>query len=80
MVQTLDGFAHDVAADAAQPTSRDQFSDRAYDLLTSSAAQAAFKIDDEPAAVRDRYGRTALGQSLPAGPPADRGGGRRSSP
>jgi len=62
MVQSLDEFAHD-----APPTplsrSRDRFSDRAYDLLTSSAAQAAFKIDDEPAAVRDRYGRTALGQS-----------------
>ena len=43
--------------------SRDQFTDRAYDLLTSSAAQAAFKIDDEPAAIRDQYGRTPLGQS-----------------
>jgi len=61
MVRTLDDFARDVT-----PTpltgSRDQFTDQAYDLLTSSAAQAAFKIEDEPAAVRDRYGRTPLGQ------------------
>jgi hypothetical protein len=62
MVRALDDFAHDV------PTtpligSRDQFTDQAYDLLTSSAAQAAFKIDDEPAAVRDRYGRNPQGQS-----------------
>ena len=44
-------------------TSRDQFVDQAYDLLTSSAAQAAFKIDSEPAEVRDRYGRTPQGQT-----------------
>jgi hypothetical protein len=61
MVQALDAFAHDVPPTPLS-RSRDQFSERAYDLLTSSAAQAAFKIDDEPAAIRDRYGRTALGQ------------------
>lgn len=62
MVQRLDGFAHDVSA-TPLTTSRDQFVDQAYDLLTSSAAQAAFRIGDEPAAVRDRYGRTPFGQS-----------------
>ncbi|WP_422930800.1 DUF1501 domain-containing protein [Singulisphaera sp. PoT] len=62
MVRTLDGFARDIS-----PTpltgSRDQFADQAYDLLTSSAAQAAFKISDERSDVRDRFGRTPLGQS-----------------
>jgi hypothetical protein len=62
MVRTLDDFARDVPA-TPLTGSRDQFTDRAYDLLTSSAAQAAFKIDDEPAAVRDRYGRTPQGQA-----------------
>jgi hypothetical protein len=62
MVQALDGFARDVPA-TPLTQSRDQFTDEAYDLLTSSAAQAAFKIDDEPVAVRDRYGRTPEGQS-----------------
>ncbi len=40
MVKTLDGFTHDVAP-TTLVTSRDQFADRAYDLLTSSKAQAA---------------------------------------
>jgi hypothetical protein len=62
MVKTLDGFAHDVST-TPLTASRDRFSDRAYELLTSSAAQAAFNVDDEPAYVRDRYGRTPLGQS-----------------
>ncbi|MEA2631024.1 MAG: hypothetical protein QOE66_1243 [Chloroflexota bacterium] len=62
MVRTLDTFARDVPA-TPLISSRDQFTDQAYDLLTSSATQAAFKIDDEPAAVRDRYGRNPLGQS-----------------
>jgi hypothetical protein len=63
MVESLDGFARDVPA-TPLTASRDEFTDQAYDLLTSSAAQAAFKIDDEPAAVRDRYGRTTQGQTL----------------
>ncbi len=36
---------------------------RALDLLTSPAGRAAFRLDDEPAALRDRYGRHRLGQS-----------------
>jgi hypothetical protein len=37
---------------------------RACDLLTSSAAQRAFQLDQEPARVRDAYGRNIYGQSL----------------
>jgi hypothetical protein len=37
---------------------------RACDLLTSPAAQRAFRIDQEPAKVRDAYGRNIYGQSL----------------
>lgn len=44
-------------------TSRDQFSDQAYSLMTSSAAQPAFRLSDESPAIRDRYGRTTFGQS-----------------
>jgi hypothetical protein len=62
MVRALDGFAHDVPA-TPLTSSRDHFSERAYSLLTSSSAQAAFRMNDEPAAVRDRYGRTTVGQS-----------------
>ena len=62
MVKALDGFARDVS-DTPLTASRDQFTDQAYNLLTSSAAQTAFKIDDERDEVRDSYGRTPIGQS-----------------
>ncbi len=62
MVRTLDGFARDVSP-TPLTAARDQFSDRAYDLLTSSAAQAAFKVSEEREDVRDRFGRTPFGQS-----------------
>lgn len=62
MVRSLDQVARDVP-ETPLTSSRDQFTDQAYDLMTSSAAQKAFKIDDEPEEVRDRYGRTPIGQS-----------------
>lgn len=62
MVKSLDGFAHDVPA-TPLTTSRDQFAEQAYDLLTSSAAQAAFKMDAEPDKLRDKYGRTPFGKT-----------------
>ncbi|MBI3411254.1 MAG: DUF1501 domain-containing protein [Planctomycetes bacterium] len=36
--------------------------DRAFQLLSTSATQGAFLLQREPAAVRDRYGRTTFGQ------------------
>jgi len=64
MVRTLDAFAAGEVPDTPLTTSRDQFAQQAYDLLTSSAAQAAFRIEEEPDGQRDRYGRTMLGQSM----------------
>lgn len=40
------------------------YQDQAMSILTTSAVGRAFAIDQEPAAVRDRYGRHAFGQSL----------------
>lgn len=37
---------------------------RALDLLTSERAQRAFRLDDETAADRERYGRNVYGQSV----------------
>ena len=37
---------------------------QAFDLLTSERSRAAFRLDDEPPASRDRYGRTQFGQSV----------------
>ena len=62
MVKTLDGFTRDLAR-TTLVTSRDQFADRAYDLLTSPKAQAAFRIGDESPEVREAYGRNPFGQS-----------------
>lgn len=35
---------------------------RAFDLITSPGLQSAFDVEDEPAELRDRYGRTLFGQ------------------
>jgi hypothetical protein len=40
------------------------FQRRAFDLLTSEQTQRALRIDEEPAAVREQYGRNVYGQSV----------------
>ena len=40
----------------------DSFYQRAHDLLSSPAAKKAFDVESEPAALRERYGRTPVGQ------------------
>jgi hypothetical protein len=42
----------------------DRFQQRAIDLLTSPATRLAFRIADEPDAVRESYGRNIYGQSV----------------
>lgn len=42
--------------------SMSEFQEQAFDLLLGNRARAAFDIEQEPAAVRDRYGRTGWGQ------------------
>jgi len=41
----------------------DDYRARAFALLTSPSAREAFDLSAEPAAARDRYGRTRFGQS-----------------
>jgi hypothetical protein len=41
----------------------DDFRAQAFELLTSDAAQKAFRLDSEPAEMRARYGRNIYGQS-----------------
>ena len=62
MVKALDGFSKDVS-ETPLTTSRDQFAERAYDLLTSSAALGAFNMKNEPDELRERYGRNPFGQA-----------------
>jgi hypothetical protein len=42
----------------------DQRSRQAFDLLRAGKARKAFRLDDEPGRLRDRYGRNRWGQSL----------------
>jgi len=49
---------------AGQALEMQRFQERACDLLTSTAAQRAFRLDDEPLALRNAYGRNIYGQSM----------------
>lgn len=62
MLSELDTWRrlHDQTGDLAE---RSQFYQQAYDLITSPAAARAFRLDQEPERVRDRYGRGRHGQS-----------------
>ncbi|MFO1019661.1 MAG: DUF1501 domain-containing protein [Planctomycetales bacterium] len=42
----------------------DRLQQEAFGLLTSGKARKAFALDEEPAQLRDRYGRTQWGQSV----------------
>ena len=42
----------------------DKFQEKAFDLLTSPVTRRAFQLNEEPAAVRDSYGRNIYGQSV----------------
>ena len=42
----------------------DTFYQRAYSMISSDKARAAFSINDEPAALRDGYGRNEAGQRM----------------
>lgn len=61
--QLLQQFEPTVA-NHGSPDSLSRFRERAFDLLTGSAARQAFDVDREPNTVRDRYGRNPLGQNL----------------
>ncbi len=42
----------------------DKFHDKAFQLLANSAANRVFDLEQEPAALRDRFGRNEYGQSF----------------
>ena len=47
---------------AVSSTAVDEYYAKAYDLVLSGKARSAFDLEREPAAVRERYGRTTFGQ------------------
>jgi hypothetical protein len=62
LLSELDQFARR-ASDAAEVARVSEFHQQALTMITSPRARAAFDLDAEPSALRDRYGRTRFGQS-----------------
>jgi uncharacterized protein (DUF1501 family) len=63
LLEQLDrDFGKRAAADSLQAT--DAFYHQAYSLIDSPKARAAFDLNKVPAALRNRYGRTNIGQRL----------------
>ncbi|MCI0459268.1 MAG: DUF1501 domain-containing protein [Gemmataceae bacterium] len=58
----LDRLSQRIEADAARQE-RDAHFEQAYQLILSPAARSAFDLGREPAAVRQRYGMSRVGQS-----------------
>jgi hypothetical protein len=63
LLAQIDRQQQALAGQAAVRRLSDQ-QDRAFTILTSGRVARAFEMDHEPAAVRDRYGRHAFGQSM----------------
>ncbi|MBN9688706.1 MAG: DUF1501 domain-containing protein [Verrucomicrobia bacterium] len=62
MLARLDGFSREVEEGAAT-RNRDAYYEQAYRLLASAEAKAAFDLDRETPATRQRYGHGKLGTS-----------------
>ena len=63
LLNSLDQYLHS-APGAGRADQMTRFQRRALELLTSADTQQAFRLTDEPDAVRDRYGRNIYGQSV----------------
>jgi len=63
MLDAVDTWQRQTEKPAGILGERSRFYQQAYDLITSPAAKKAFDLSDEPAKLRDRYGRHRHGQS-----------------
>jgi hypothetical protein len=63
LLNDLDNLRRNLDA-SGQIAGMDAFYQQAMDLITSPRAIRAFDIHQEPAEVRERYGRTSVGQNL----------------
>jgi hypothetical protein len=55
LLDSFDRIRQDMDS-SGQMAAMDEFNRRAWELVTSPAARGAFDLDQEPAAIRDRYG------------------------
>jgi hypothetical protein len=62
LLQAVDGLARRVEGND-QVATYDEFEQRAAAMVLSRDARRAFAVEQEPARLRDRYGRTTFGQS-----------------
>ena len=63
LLRDLDNLRREIDA-SGQVAGMDAFHQQAMDMITSSSAIRAFDIRQEPDRVRERYGRTSMGQNL----------------
>lgn len=63
-LDALDRFQREVEQSPDLVESTDSFYEKAFGLVTSPVAKKAFDLSDEPDALRERYGKHRLGQSL----------------
>jgi hypothetical protein len=63
LLQDLDNMRRDLDV-SGQIAGMDAFYQQAIDLITSTNAIRAFDIEREPVQVRERYGRSSMGQNL----------------
>jgi hypothetical protein len=63
MLTEVDRYDRAASELSSSVKARDAFYEKAHGLITSPRAKRAFDLAQEPAAVRDRYGRTTFGQS-----------------
>jgi hypothetical protein len=61
LLTTMDGMFRRFEK-TLEASSRNQFLERAYDVISSPEAKKAFDLKSEPDALRDKYGRTTFGQ------------------
>ncbi len=64
LLKRVDQFQANAERQMRFAKTHDSFNEKAFDLLTSNKARQAFDIEQEPEAVRDRYGRNRVGQGL----------------
>lgn len=63
MLGRLDAWQRQVDQTSGPVFDRSEFYRQAYDLVTSPAAKQAFRIDEEPQRLREKYGMNREGQS-----------------
>lgn len=64
LLQSVDRYQSSGERQLRFARTHDEFTEQAFNLLTSQKAKRAFDIGQEPVAVRDAYGRNRVGQGL----------------